>query len=128
MHLRSQLAFVTCQSGASAVEFALVAPILFALTIGGMFTGLVVYSAAGLHNAVEQAARCYSVNASQCGTAAQAQTFAQNAYYGMNTPTFTASSQSCGNQVAGSVSVQLSAIITHFNIPLSATACFPLNN
>jgi Flp pilus assembly protein TadG len=119
---------MTCQSGASAVEFALVAPILFALTIGGVFTGLVVYSAAGLHNAVEQAARCYSVNASQCSTTAQAQTFAQNAYYGMNTPTFTASSQSCGNQVSGSVSVQLSAIITSFNIPLSATACFPLNN
>ena len=53
---------MTCQSGATAVEFALVAPILFALIIGGVSTGLLMYSAAGLHEAVEQAARCYSVN------------------------------------------------------------------
>jgi Flp pilus assembly protein TadG len=114
-----------CQSGASAVEFALVAPLLFALITGGVFTGLVVYSAAGLYDAVEQAARCYSVNSSQCSTAAQAQTYAKNAYYGINTPTFTASLQSCGHQVAATVTVQLFAIITDLNVPLSATACFP---
>jgi Flp pilus assembly protein TadG len=125
MPFRLQLAFMTCQSGASAVEFALVAPILFALIIGGLFTGLVIYSAAGLHDAAEQAARCYSVNSIQCSTAAQAQTYAQNSYYGMNTPTFTASIQSCGHQVAASVTVQLTAIVTDLNVPLSANACFP---
>ena len=125
MRFRSQPAFKSCLSGATAVEFALVAPMLFALTIGGVSTGLVVYSAAGLHDAAEQAARCYSVNLSKCGTATQAQTYAKTAYYGMNTPTFTASIQSCGHQVAATVTVQLSAIITELNVPLSANACFP---
>lgn len=116
---------MNCQRGVSAVEFALVAPLLLAFTIGGLSTGLVVYSAAGLHDAVEQAARCYSVNAAQCGTAAQAQTYAKNAYYGLNTPTFAASIQACGHQVAATVSVQLTAIITDIGVPLSAQACFP---
>jgi Flp pilus assembly protein TadG len=125
MRPRLQRAFKRCQSGASAVEFALVAPLLFGLIIGGVYTGLVVYSAAGLHDAVEQAARCYSVNSSQCSTAAQAQTYAKNAYYGINMPTFTASIQACGHQVIASVSVELIAVITELNVPLSASACFP---
>lgn len=125
MHCRDILAIMNCQRGVSAVEFALVAPLLLAFTIGGLSTGLVVYSAAGLHDAVEQAARCYSVNATQCGTPAQAQTYAKNAYYGLNTPTFGASIQACGHQVAASVSVQLTAIFTDISVPLSAQACFP---
>jgi Flp pilus assembly protein TadG len=117
--------FYDCLSGVAAVEFALVAPLFFALTIGGVYTGLVVFAAAGLHDASEQAARCYAVNAGQCGTAAQAQTYAKNAYYGLNTPTFTASLQACGYQVAATVTVELTAIITELNVPLSANACFP---
>ncbi len=125
MHCRGISAFLRCQRGLSAVEFALVAPLLLAFTVGGLSTGLVVYSAAGLHDAVEQAARCYSVNSAQCGTAAQAQTYAKSTYYGMNTPKFTASIQACGHQVAATVSVQLTAIITEIGVPLSAQACFP---
>lgn len=125
MRFRQPTAFMTRQSGATAVEFALVAPILFGLTIGGLWTGLVVFSAAGLHDAAEQAARCYSVNSSQCSTATQAQTFAKNAYYGISSPTFTASLQACGHQVAATVTVQLSAIVTDLNVPLSANSCFP---
>jgi Flp pilus assembly protein TadG len=125
MRFQSHRAFLSCNSGAAAVEFALVAMFLFALLIGGVYTGLVVYSSAGLYDAVEQAARCYSVNSIQCSTATQAQTYAKNAYYGMNTPTFTASIQACGHQVAASVSVQLIAIITDLSVPLKAQACFP---
>jgi Flp pilus assembly protein TadG len=126
MRFRLQPAFLmSCQSGATAVEFALIAPILFALIIGGLSTGLVVYSAAGLHDAVEQAARCYSVNASKCSTPAQAQSYAKSVYYGLSTPTFTASIQACGHQVAASVTMQLTAIITDLGVPLTAQACFP---
>jgi Flp pilus assembly protein TadG len=115
----------TCDSGAAAVEFALILPALAALLVGGIYTGLVVYSAAGLHAAVEQAARCYSVNSGQCGTASAAQTYAQAEYYGINSPTFTASIQSCGHQVAATVTVPLTAVVVNFDVPLSATACFP---
>jgi Flp pilus assembly protein TadG len=125
MRLRQKIAFVASQSGTTAVEFALVAPILFALIIGGLSTGLVVYSGAGLRDSVEQAARCYSVNANLCSSAATTQTYAQNAYYGMNKPTFTASIQPCGYQVTAAVTVNLTVVIVDFGVPLSAQACFP---
>jgi Flp pilus assembly protein TadG len=117
--------FATCDHGTTAVEFALVLPALAALVVGGLYTGLLMYSAAGLHNAVEQAARCYSVSQSQCGSASAAQTYAQNSYYGVSTPTFTASTQACGHQVTATLSFVLDAAVTSFNVPLTATACFP---
>jgi Flp pilus assembly protein TadG len=125
MRLRQKTAFVPCQSGTTAVEFALVAPILIALIIGGLSTGVVVYSAAGLRDSVEQAARCYSVNASQCGSASATQTYAHSLYHGIDNPAFTASIQPCGYQVAATVTVNLTAVIVDFGVPLSAKACFP---
>jgi Flp pilus assembly protein TadG len=121
--LRQSLA--ACERGAVAVEFALVLPALASLLIGGIYAGLVVYSAAGLHTAVEEAARCYSVNSVQCSTASAAQTFAQSAYSGLSSPTFTASLQNCGHQVAATVTVPLMAVVVNLSVPLSATACFP---
>jgi Flp pilus assembly protein TadG len=107
------------------VEFALVLPALAMLVVGGLYTGLLMYSAAGLHSAVEQAARCYSVNVGQCNSATAAQTYAQNSYYGINAPTFTASLQTCGHQVSATLSFVLDAAVASFNVPLTATACFP---
>lgn len=107
------------------MEFGLVLPCLIALVVGTLYTGLVVYSAAGLHSAVEQAARCYSVNVSQCNNVGATQTYALSQYHGINTPTFTASTQSCGYQVAASVTIAFTVVITNLSFPLSATACFP---
>jgi Flp pilus assembly protein TadG len=117
--------YLACDRASTAVEFALVLPALAALVVGGLYTGLVVYSAAGLHSAVEQAARCYSVNVTQCNSASATQTYAQSQYYGINSPTFTASTQSCGHQVAATVTVEIVAVLADLSVPLSATACFP---
>jgi Flp pilus assembly protein TadG len=103
----------------------LVLPVLAALLIGGLYSGIAVYSAAGLYNAVEQAARCYSVNVSQCSNASATQTYAQSQYYGIGGPAFTASVQSCGHQVAATVTIPLNAVLANLTIPLGATACFP---
>jgi Flp pilus assembly protein TadG len=119
------LGFRACERASTAVEVGLVLPALAALVVGGLYTGLVVYSAAGLHHAVEQAARCYSVNVGQCGSVSAAQTYAQSEYYGVNSPTFTASTQSCGHQVAATVTVEIFAVVADLSVPLSATACFP---
>ena len=107
------------------VEFALVAPALAALVVGGLYTALMMYSAAGLHSAVEDAARCYSVNANVCGSSGAAQTYAQSRYYGIDTPTFTATQAGCGHQVKATLTIAFSAIVTDVKVPLSATACFP---
>jgi hypothetical protein len=103
----------------------MVFPALAALIVGGLYTALLIYSAAGLHSAVEQAARCYSVNANSCGSSAAAQTYAQAQYYGISTPTFTATTTGCGHQVNATLTIAFSAVVTKVNVPLSATACFP---
>jgi hypothetical protein len=108
MSLHQIRTLLTCDSATTAVELAFVLPALAALMVGGLYTGVAVYSAAGLHQAVEQAARCYSVNAGQCGSESAAQTYAQSQYYGVNSPTFTASIQTCGHQVAATVTIRLS--------------------
>lgn len=114
-----------CDHGSVAVEFALVFPPLVMLTVGTLYIGLVMYTASGLHNAVEAAARCYSVNSSQCSTAAATQLYAKAHYYGTGSPTFIASATFCGHKVGGTMSVVFSAGLTSWTIPLSATACFP---
>src|ERR1700720_1891738 len=68
---RGQAGIVRCRSGSVAVEFAMVLPALAALILGTLFSGLMMFSTASLHYAVEQAARCYSVNVSQCTSASQ---------------------------------------------------------
>jgi Flp pilus assembly protein TadG len=117
--------FPRCESGSVATEFAMVAPAVVLLVVGTVCASLVVFSATNLHYAVEQAARCYSVNSTQCGSATNVQTYAQNQYRGLNAPTFTASTPACGHQVAASVSILFNAGIATWNVPLSATACFP---
>jgi Flp pilus assembly protein TadG len=125
MGVAAYLRLACCKRGTSAVEFALVLPPLAALLVGGIYTGILMYSAAGLHTAVEEAARCYAVNSGQCGSSSAAQTYAQNQYYGMNSPTFTASTPSCGHQVSASVTIAFTAVVTQLSVPLSATACYP---
>jgi Flp pilus assembly protein TadG len=117
--------FIDCESATAAVEFAMLLPVLAALIVGGIYVGLLVYSVSGLHWAVEQAARCYSVNAIQCSSASTAQTYAQNQYYGINTPTFIVSSASCGYQVTGTVTITFSAVLKNVSVPVSATSCYP---
>jgi Flp pilus assembly protein TadG len=114
-----------CERGATAVEFALLLPAFASLMVGTLYTGLCVYSASGLHSAVEQAARCYSVSATLCSSASATVTYAQAQYHGINTPTFSAATASCGHQVSGTVTVALTEVFSNLSIPLSATACFP---
>jgi Flp pilus assembly protein TadG len=117
--------FATCAEGAAAVEFAFVMPAFLALVIGCISASILLYSNVSLQNAVEEAARCYSVTASQCGSASAAETYAQSQYYGINSPTFTASTPACGHQVAATVTIELEAILTNISLPLNAKACFP---
>ena len=103
----------------------MVLPAVAALIVGGLYSGVAVYSAAGLHTAVEQAARCYSINGNLCGSVSATQTYAQAQYYGVSSPTFTASIQSCGHQVVATVTIPLVAVVQNFGVPLNAQACFP---
>ncbi len=118
-------AIARCRRGTTALEFALLLPVFASIVVGTLYTALAVYSAVGLHSAVEQAARCYSVNAITCASATTTQTYAQTQYHGIGTPAFAASTPACGHQVSATVSVTLNAVSSSFTIPLNATACFP---
>jgi Flp pilus assembly protein TadG len=106
----------------------MVLPALAMLLVGGLYTGLLMYSIAGLHNAVEQAARCLSVDAGRCGSTSAAQGYAQSNYFGAGSPTFTASVAPCGNRVSASLTFVLDAAVASWTIPLAATACYPLSD
>ncbi len=54
--------------GATAVEFALVAPVLLAMLFGGIEAGRYLWFAAALDHAVGAAARCAEVEGGACAT------------------------------------------------------------
>src|SRR5689334_5991890 len=91
--------------GVTAVETAMLFPFYLGLTLCIFGAGFLIYTAASLHFAVEAAARCGSVMATQCTGTASTQVYASNHYYGPSTPapTFIASSAACGSEVSGSV-------------------------
>jgi Flp pilus assembly protein TadG len=117
--------FASSADGAAAVEFAFVMPAFLALVIGAVTASILLYSNVSLQKAVEAGARCFSVSSSQCGNVGAAQSYAQSQYHGVSSPVFTASTPSCGHQVAGTVTLEIEAVVINLTLPLSATACFP---
>jgi Flp pilus assembly protein TadG len=120
MALVSPARFGACDRGATAVEFALIAPLFVLLLSGAIYAGVLIFSAMGLQTAVEKAARCYSVSAAACNTVSAAQTYAQSSYYGAGSPAFVASTPSCGHQVNATLTFEVGWTQT-----LAATSCFP---
>jgi Flp pilus assembly protein TadG len=117
------------EGGVSAVEFALTAPIFFALLFGIIEGGLVLWTQLGLQHGAEMAARCATVNAATtCGTVSAIQAFAAQQALGLDPPssTFAVTTPACGNQVTASHSYQF--LTGYFGAPsvtLSAQSCFP---
>jgi Flp pilus assembly protein TadG len=119
-------AFRENSKGTATIEFALVFPMFLTLLIGGFFCAFLLFTAGGLHYAVERAARCASVQTSVCSDATSTQDYAlaQFSGYGV-TPTFTATSAACGQQVTGSTNFSFNFFVRTVAVPLSATACYP---
>jgi Flp pilus assembly protein TadG len=116
------------REGATAVEFALVSPALFLLVFGTLEFGRLMWTQSALHFAVEEAARCASVNSSVCGTASQIASYAAGTVTALNitSASFTATSPACGHQIKASYSYQFMATgLFPFTPTLTAQACFP---
>jgi len=114
--------------GSAALEFALTAPLFFALVFGVIEAGLMVWVKLGLQHGVEMAARCASVNTTLCGTVTQIQTYASQQSYGLDPPpsNFTVSVLACGNQVSGQYTYTfLTEFFPSESVSLTAQACFP---
>lgn len=114
--------------GVGALEFAVLLPVFVALVFGIMQLGQLYWTQSALQHAVEMAARCASVNATTCGTAAQIQVYAATQAYGLALPatTFTATTPACGNQVAASYAYAFpAAALVLPSITLTAESCYP---
>jgi len=139
--------YLTSEHGASAVEFALVVPILMFLVFGSIYFALLMYATVSLHQATEAAVRYASVQiAANGGTApsnlsSSSSTSGSVAYYGVThyfgpgiNPTFTYTTSTTGcatstagtgtsNKVVGTGTFVLIGGIKNASISLSATAC-----
>jgi Flp pilus assembly protein TadG len=141
--------FLRNSEGASAIELALVLPAFAALLIG-FFNGCAMYwGQTALHFAVDDAARCWAVGLT-CTTADNTKTFASTHYHGphINSLTFTATAAATteggiggycttpgagntsttsvpGNIVSATGTYKFDGGLVSFNVPISASACFP---
>ena len=114
------------QQGTTAVEFAIVAPVFIALLIGTLALCVAFFLIGSMHFAVEDAARCASVNTAVCADSPTTVAYAKSRYYGPNvSPTFTYAAAACGSSVTGTISYSMDVGFRTFTIPVSATACFP---
>jgi Flp pilus assembly protein TadG len=113
-------------AGATAVEYALVLPLLALMIMGGIWVGALSLSVSSLDLAVQSAARCAAVDANQCGSASATQTFALSRYAGPAiSPVFSASNSGCGHTVTAQANFDLNIVPGIGSIPLSVSACYP---
>jgi Flp pilus assembly protein TadG len=115
--------------GASALEFALTAPVFFLFIFGIIQFGLLLWTQIGLQHGAEMAARCASVNSTLCpsGNPGAITSYAAQQAFGLALPsqTFTYSTSACGNQVSASYTFEFPAILNLSPVTLTAQSCFP---
>ena len=115
----------TCE-GAAAVEFAIIAPVLLMLLLGIIEAGHSLWTQNALNYAVEQAARCASIDKNNCGSAAQVQTYAASvAGTDFGSSTFTVTAAACGNLVSASYPILLDIPYVGSALTLTAQSCYP---
>jgi Flp pilus assembly protein TadG len=115
-----------CRKGATALEFAIILPAFVMLIVGGTFSAGLVFTLTAMHFAVEDGARCASVQTTVCSSSSSTVSYTQSRYMGPPiSPTFTYSATGCGHTVTGTVTYALNVGLTAFSIPLSASACHP---
>ncbi len=112
------------QKGASALEFALTAPVFFILIFGVIELGLMLWTQIG----AEMAARCASINSTVCPTSnpSAIANYATQQAYGLPVlaANFSYSTPACGNQVNARYLFQFPEILNMGPLTLTAQACF----
>lgn len=114
--------------GSSAVQFALVAPVFVTMLFGIFEFGRVLWMQASLQYAVQQAARCVSVNTIRCDNSTDTTNYAASRVLGIAVPAadFTVSTPTCGSKVAASVPFTFVASrLFSYSITLTASSCYP---
>jgi len=112
--------FIKNTHGASAVEFAIIAPVFFLLLFGAIECGQMLWTQNALQYAVERAARCAIIDISTC-----TQSYAASLVYVQNldATVFSVTSASCGTKI--SASLPFTAIVIPIQVTLTASSCRP---
>jgi hypothetical protein len=114
------------ERGTTALEFALVAPVLILLVMGTIFICIQLFLVGSLKYAVEEGARCASVKTTICTDSASTVTYTQNHYFGPGvSPIFTYAVTSCGNSVSASLNYVVNLGMMELTLPVTASACYP---
>jgi len=117
------------ERGATALEFAILAPVFFLLIFGIIAFGLLCWTQVGLQHGAEMAARCASINTTLCpnGNPSAITNYAMQQAFGLSLPasTFTYSTPACGNQVSATFAFVFPDILNLRPLTLTAQACFP---
>jgi Flp pilus assembly protein TadG len=115
------------ERGASAIEFALTAPVFFLFIFGIIEFGLLFWTQLGLQHGTEMAARCASVNPTLCPGSNEITSYAAQQAFGLalSAQTFTYATPTCGSQVSASYTFQFPQILNLAPLVLTAQACFP---
>jgi Flp pilus assembly protein TadG len=113
---------------ATSVEFASVSLPLVVLLLGVMETGSVVRAKAALLYATNNAARCASINAATCGTAANVAAYAvtQAQGLGVSASNFALSTDTCGKKVTATMPFPVTQTVLRTGLSISVHACYPL--
>lgn len=123
------LRMLAAENGVTAIEYALLLPILLVLVFGIIDAGRVIWTQATLDHAAEAAARCGAVDAVKCGTPEAIKAYAIERAAGLvlQPSAFTVSAAACGNKVSAALPVSLTLPWSgSYNITVKATACYPL--
>ncbi len=116
--------------GATAVEFAMLAPLFFAMAFGVIDAGRLVWTQMTLEHAVESAARCAGLQSSNCSSAALVQSYAasQAPGLGISSAAFSYSATTCGAQVSATYTYYyLSRAFPGSSSTLKAQYCMPVS-
>jgi Flp pilus assembly protein TadG len=116
------------RAGAAAVESAFVLPVALLLLLGVMELGRAFWTQSALTYAVQQGARCASVQPTRCGDAGQIAAYASGQVVGLSIPpsAFTAVKLACGWQVSGALQYKFLAYAAFPSAPvISARICRP---
>jgi Flp pilus assembly pilin Flp len=125
-NMRRWRRFGRSEDGSAAIEFALIAGPLFMLLFGIIEISRAYWIQGALAYAVEQAARCASIDSVACGTAAQIKAFAANrsgVQFDVNI--FTSSNAVCGRLVTGTYPFTFHIPYFASSLSLTARACYP---
>jgi Flp pilus assembly protein TadG len=116
------------ESGTTAIEFAVTAPLFFLLLFAIFEGGLLMWTQLGLQHATEAAARCATINTSTCSSTTAIRNYAAQQAYGLSVSAtaFAVSSPACGNQVSASYTFQFATGYFGLSaLTLNAQSCFP---